>query len=238
MSKPKIRLVTDQFLTNIFGIKSYKATFLADDTAGEGIPDFPSEKSFVYASVTSTNPGDLRFFIENGFYFVCENQTFLRPLTYGISPLKADNTITIRQALPNDQKELLKIVENNPFVHSRVFADQRIPRDQALKTKLTWLSNFFRGERGTKLLIAEIEGGIAGFNLIIEKENQVVIDLIATGLGYKKRGVGSALIRAMDRFSKEIQVSTQASNISAINLYIKNGFRLLNTEIMLHRYLG
>ena len=75
-----------------------------------------------------------------------------------------------------------------------------------------------------------------------KKNNNIIIDLIAVNKNFRKKGYGEELIRSINSFTKinynKILVGTELSNISAINLYLKIGFKLIFSthSFHLHKY--
>lgn len=126
------------------------------------------------------------------------------------------------------------------FIYSRFHLDPAIPVQVANMIKHDWAANFFVGKRGDAMIVAEIDGKIAGFLQLICNGANVVIDLIATAPEYARRGVASSMIGFLARQGsgrgapERILVSTQAANIPSCRLYESVGFRLAKTEFTLH----
>lgn len=54
---------------------------------------------------------------------------------------------------------------------------------------------------------------------------------ILVDFGYRRRGIGSLLLRVIEDFAREngarvIMCDTAINNIPALNLYLKNGFKI------------
>ena len=107
--------------------------------------------------------------------------------------------------------------------------------------KAQWAGNFFKGERGDRLVVAELtEKGrqkIVGFALLATPANgQVVIDLIAVEEAYRRRGIAAEMIAFVEsQFAPAvIAVGTQVANLPSVRLYEKLGFRLAGTQHVFH----
>lgn len=146
---------------------------------------------------------------------------------------------TIRSSIPDDCPAVAAIAENS-FRWSRFHRDPFILETKANLIKRRWTENFFSGQRGQSLLVAEENGQIHGFLLALETEREHIIDLIAVAPEGQGRGIGQALvhhflIRAREK-SKMAAVGTQAANIPSVRLYEKLGFRLQSSEVVFHHH--
>jgi ribosomal protein S18 acetylase RimI-like enzyme len=81
--------------------------------------------------------------------------------------------------------------------------------------------------------VAEENGVIVGFarvHVYRWNKSAYVINLLVD-TGYRRRGTGSLLLKAMEEFAREngarvIMFDTAIDNIPALNLYFKNGFKI------------
>lgn len=144
-----------------------------------------------------------------------------------------------RFARPAD-KEAVADIAGRSFVYSRFHLDPAIPRKLADDLKRRWAGNFFSGERGDAMIVAEVEGRVAGFLQVITREGESIIDLIATAREAERRGVARGMIYFLANHGngravpKQILVSTQAANVPSCRLYESTGFRLTKSEFTLH----
>jgi ribosomal-protein-alanine N-acetyltransferase len=84
-----------------------------------------------------------------------------------------------------------------------------------------------------QFFVAEEEGKIVGFSRVHFyrwNKSAYVINLLVDA-GYRRRGIGSLLLRTMEEFAREngarvIMFDTAIDNIPALNLYFKNGFKI------------
>src|SRR5262249_55999007 len=64
----------------------------------------------------------------------------------------------------------------------------------ANKVKAGWASNFFAGQRGDGMVVAERDGVVAGFLQLLWAGRVLVIDLIAVSPQAARQGHGRAMI--------------------------------------------
>jgi ribosomal-protein-alanine N-acetyltransferase len=103
-----------------------------------------------------------------------------------------------------------------------------------LKRTLRW----FLGLPGAECLVAEAEGRIAGFLLAehaARRAHLITIDVLEP---YRRRGFGTALLRAMEatlaeRGVEQIELETATDNHAAIAFWRKHGYRTVG---VLKRY--
>ncbi|MHA1300834.1 MAG: GNAT family N-acetyltransferase [Candidatus Helarchaeota archaeon] len=94
------------------------------------------------------------------------------------------------------------------------------------------LNEYYEDEQETSLmLVAEIEGKLVGFaGILIEFWNATGnIEWIAIIEEYRRRGIGSKLLKELVDYAKKkkvrkIYVDTAVDNLAAISYYIKNRF--------------
>ena len=141
----------------------------------------------------------------------------------------------IRPANPADESAV-KSIAGNAYQYSRFHLDPLFHAHEASHVKEAWVANFFRGKRGDHLLIAEVDGAVAGFLLALQGTSEMIVDLIATHPSFQRRGIGVALISHLATLAPEttIVAGTQAANLDSVKFYEKQGFRLRNSHHILH----
>lgn len=169
-----------------------------------------------------------------GFYLVDARFTMERPI-HGLSAVPVPAGYAIRQAQPADEDDVAAIAAV-AFTCSRFHNDPAIPKALANKIKEKWARNFFRGLRGDAMIIAAHGKTVVGFNLLIKKDNVLIIDLIAVNEAHRQRGLATAMISeaATTPSVNLIRVGTQLSNIPSLRAYEKAGFIITNTEHVWH----
>ena len=73
-------------------------------------------------------------------------------------------------------------------------------------------------------LVAEIDGRIAGFGSIVESKNELRAVYVAAD--FSRRGVGSALLKGLERLAKErgCKELQMVSSLTAVPFYLSHGF--------------
>lgn len=149
----------------------------------------------------------------------------------------------VRFVRPEDRPHVVGIAGSS-FLFNRFLLDPVIPNALAHRIKAAWAANFFGGQRGDGIVVAEHEGAVAGFlQLIWAADNVLVIDLIAVAPHAARRGMARAMIgfAAMQgtgdaRRPKFLRVGTQAANMPSVRLYESLGFRFRQAEFVLHHH--
>ena len=79
--------------------------------------------------------------------------------------------------------------------------DPRIPGELADAIKARWAENYFRGERGDRMVVAGCKGRVEGFlQLLYGNEKTLVIDLIGVAKASRRRGLGRAMLAFAERY--------------------------------------
>jgi len=161
-------------------------------------------------------------------------------LTFSKSAEGAQECASTREAIPGDESRVREIA-GSAFRCSRFHLDPFISNTLANIIKADWAGNFFKGLRGNAMLIAEVDGMVAGFCQLIIRDSKAVIDLIAVAPSFSRRGLARNLIASITacaaRKSLPVQslvVGTQAANTPSVNLYESLGFRLVSSTLVLH----
>lgn len=170
---------------------------------------------------------------EIGFRAVDVNVTLRREP----GPPVPDPAGSIRDATPHDRETVGTIAEHE-YAVSRFHLDPVIPDAVAGAIKRAWVENYFRGARGERMLVAEAEGRVVGFLLILDTAAESVIDLIAVARAARGRGAGRAMVSGLVRSNpgRPVLVGTQISNVRALRFYERLGFAAYQTQFVLHRH--
>ena len=144
----------------------------------------------------------------------------------------------VRFATSADEAETVSIARSS-FIYSRFHLDNQIPRETADRMKAEWVGNYFRGQRGNRLVVAEEEGHVVGFLLLLYDEvpKLITIDLIATDKAYQRRGIAREMVRFAEGSIpgyERIIVGTQLANVPSIQLYERLGFTVRSASHVFH----
>jgi dTDP-4-amino-4,6-dideoxy-D-galactose acyltransferase len=121
------------------------------------------------------------------------------------------------------------------FVRSRFVVDPFFSADQNELLHREWVKNLFGG-LAQAILVAEIEGELAGFVSCSMHDQEGRIPLIATRSTQRRRGAGRALVAAALAWfagagALVAHVKTQANNYPALALYHRSGYVVSHTEL-------
>ena len=108
------------------------------------------------------------------------------------------------------------------------------------------MESYLRGDRGEKLLVARVDGEVAGFLAVIAGSHEGrpagTVDLMGVDVERQGSGVGRALLRRFILDSGEryefLLAGTQAANLPAVRLYEGEGFGLVSSTYDLHMHVG
>ncbi len=191
---------------------------------------------FAYAKVPVAEVEKGQWLSEAGFYVVDTLLTFEKSLgkASGDPP-----PCVVRPARPEDAQAVSALAAR-AFHTTRFHLDPAIPYETAAAIKGAWAGNFFNGERGDAMLMAEVDGDAAGFLLLVDAGAGVaVIDEIAVDQVYRGRGVASALLdRVRDVLPQAavLRAGTQAANHASLVLYQRRGFVLRDAQYVFHSH--
>lgn len=131
--------------------------------------------------------------------------------------------------------KVIKEIAKNSFRKSHFYKnkDLEISKIDALYEK--WILNKF--EDKNNIYIYKEEDIIKGFLLAIENQSEAKIDLIAVDSRFKGKGIGKELILNFfqSNISKKSYVGTQITNIAAMKLYEKVGYKIFDFTYIFHK---
>ncbi len=146
-----------------------------------------------------------------------------------------DTDARIRQGRPDDQAVCSEIAKS-AFVYDRYHADPLVSDEATDRFKAAWVTNGLTS-RADASFVAEVDGGVAGFNLCLRREPIAHIDLIAVSETDTRTGLGRALVAAaLDHYCDltAIEVGTQATNTPSLALYTSMGFEPVGSQASYH----
>lgn len=239
----------DSWLAGVLGIPAYRLNAAGHDIdVARVVTDLHARvgggRAFAYVKIPADNIDLGRQFSRQGFYVVDVPVTFHRPADPCAS-LNPTAGVVVRRA---DAKEceIAQSIASSCIVFSRFHVDPAFSKAVGDHVNGAWLDSYRRGVRGEEVLIAEYDGRIVGFNAILRSQADGIpcriVDLIGVDHSSRRLGIGQAM---MQQFIKDtsaqglaMRVTTQAANIPAVNLYVRNGFRLAETALVLHRHFN
>ena len=229
-------LTRDAWLTGLIGKAAYRAR--SDDKAldelGDRLSALRPGPAFVYAKIPALDLDASIRLQKLGFVVVECSLLFTRPLQGNATP---GSDITVREAEPGDRDAVADIAARN-FVYSRFHLDPRFDNAVANRIKQEWTLSYFSGRRGDAMVVAETNGEVAGFLMLLsQSEATLTIDLIAVDRNHHRKGVASGLIafaQSLPGGWQRMRVATQSANRPSVRFYENCGFRLDSAGYVLH----
>lgn len=227
----KLFFVADDWLTEIFGYPVYR---LGADGENRSLGEvIRSGRVFCYAKVDVSDVQTANELERLGFRIVDTALTFSGNPAGVAGGLTRAATITDREAARG--------IAGRVFRFSRFHLDPNISNVLADEVKSAWVDNFFVGKRGDGMIVAELDGQLAGFLQLLWAGDQLVIDLIGVDKNSQGRGIGRNMILFAarcgigdGRVPESMMVGTQAANTASVRLYESLGFRLGRAQYVFH----
>jgi dTDP-4-amino-4,6-dideoxy-D-galactose acyltransferase len=145
------------------------------------------------------------------------------------------NEVSIYQSLD----KIPQIIEIAEFPFSKFTEDPELAKRGGDSVYRQWIINSFKKPNKYFALSMDDNGEINGFLLHSYSYNACVIELIAVSNTSAKKGIGTALFKAVEYSAFQngyhlIKVGTQQRNIKAINFYQKNGCKQVECNQVYH----
>jgi len=235
--------MTDAWIEDLWLAEQFGRPCFRLDT-GHGIGDVsppPTEAPawFAYARLAVGEVAVARTLAHAGFYLVDTPIILERRGIDRHDELPHDPRV--RLAEPGDADRVATIARDG-FAYSRFHADPEIPDGVANRVKAAWAENYFNGGRGDALIVAETEGGVQGFLLLLDsKTDTPVIDLVAVGGEARNQGLGRAMLNFVPRVcpnATTIRVGTQLANVPSVQMYQACGYLVVGSAHLFHWHAG
>lgn len=242
-----MRVEKDVWLSDVFGISSWKVTDLAAvDSPSDIRADVLNQDGFFSAKIPASDVATVANAVRAGFLVVDVNVTLdWNGDLSDISKIDAGHrsALTVGGA-DADDLAAVEAIAGGCFAYSRFHLDPAIGRESANELKRQWVRNAFRG-RASAIYVARQQGDVAGFLVVLVNGTpgkvDAIIDLVGVKSDYQGRGAGRALskmfIEQWCRRAKRLRVGTQVSNIPALRLYESIGFRIVQAAYVLHAHV-
>lgn len=230
-------IIHDTWLSDILERKAVRVTVPLD--AGEKRADIVQELCcaglFAYAKVQPTEAQKIAWLEDNGFRLMDTNVVFDKAIN-AIEGTASLGHCTVRFAIAEDEEQTVELARR-AFRFSRFHLDPQIPRAKADVIKAEWVRNYFRGERGDAMVIAEMDGAVVGFIQLLKQEERLLIDLIAVDEQHRRKNIASDMIAFAEANAggcTAYVVGTQIANIPSMRLYERLGFRMAAASYVFH----
>lgn len=237
---PSLQWRIDSFLAEILHYPAYRVVFEDDMNIG-GVDEWQEvqhmakrEGAFVYAKTDVTHLSQAHALEARGFRLIDTNVVLTKPLT---SSQFTPTDSLIRPATYLDEGAVAHIARTS-FMWTRFHMDHSFPQGTGARVKEAWVRNYFRGKRGTFMLVAERNGKIAGFVLLDKRRGgELIVDLIAVDVPFRRQGIASQLLKTIEQTVRgftRLVAGTQLANIPSLQLYEKSGFRITEAYYVWH----
>lgn len=234
-------IIYDAWMSEMLEKKSFRIQAKAvDDFSGvqSHITTLKDEPVFLYAKVDVSDIQLIHSYEKAGFHLVETNTGFDKPIS---KEAEYRGNCILRFAEKIDEQGSVK-VGTDSFRYTRFHVDPNIDNKVADRLKGEWVRNYYRGKRGDYMVVAEVDGEVAGFLQLIDKGNGVLlIDLISVLPKFQRLGIAGDMIKFAEEHCEgfdTIEVGTQIANIPSIRLYEKLGFRLQKASYVFHFHKG
>jgi dTDP-4-amino-4,6-dideoxy-D-galactose acyltransferase len=235
--KGKISYQEDGWESGHFGKKVIKIQELEAETPEEKAKLIQAleekEKPGMISMRISESDHQTRQALESQNYSLMETLITLTHNLQDIPPYQ--NT----RSYEDQDLEAVKKISGKSFSSDRYHNDPLL-KEHADALMEDWITNSCK-ERADIVLVSTQENEVTGFSACNIKDSLGVIDLIATDSAYRRQGIGRNLVHAsLDFFKekglKEVHVSTQGTNVGAINLYEACGFKFFSAQLTYHKH--
>lgn len=188
---------------------------------------------FIFAKVGTVDVELGKQLSSLGMYWVDTALTFNKKSVF--EQKAVDDESVIGFSRESERNEIVNI-GGSAFRYSRFHADPGFEDTISDLVKREWVDNFYKGKRGTHMVIAKYQEKHAGFLQLIKQEDILIIDLIGVSAEYRRKKLADRMIRfaEIELAPKELVVGTQASNIPSVRLYENFGFRLMKSQNIFH----
>lgn len=237
-SASSLSIVPDAWLATIMNRNVHRVTGALEE-GQEGVVEelrlLTNRPGFVFARVATHEVRTSHRLEECGFRLV---DTALTLAVKHISDAEA-NDVRVRFAEAGDEAAVLDLAGRS-FRYSRFHLDPDIPRPLADEIKTRWAGNYFSGQRGDYMAVAERGGRVVGFlQLLVAADQGLIIDLIAVHPDHRGLGLAEAMIRfAFTACGRPgpVRAGTQSANLPSLALYHKLGFHVVASNHVFHHH--
>lgn len=139
------------------------------------------------------------------------------------------------------EKDVIEIqrISKGAYVFSRFYFDSLL-RDKAALFFDVWIENSLKGWADCNLIL-KVNNKIGAFLTAHVAGEELNIGLVGVSKECRGQGLGHQVLEmleswAIDKKIKKINVTTQARNVSAMRLYEKAGYRVVDTKAWYHKW--
>jgi len=226
--------------TEYFGLPSYmldaeRSVLQESPALGQAIPA-ALQGTFSAARIdAAADPQVFMMFYRSGFYSV-DTEITLRYVPEPSVVKPRTTGVHVEEFKKNEGLPYEKL--GGVFSFTRFHYDPNIGKARADRLWVEYIRNF-QPSAEARLFVARCDERVAGCFTVLAKGSFHVISFVAVLDEFKGRSVGAALVSAVvaNCGAAGLLTETQARNVSALNFYIRNGFRRIDkTSMVMHRW--
>lgn len=196
-----------------------------------------AHQQLVMAKVASGDYVRIDKLTELDFQFVESEMRFSVEVNRSTMPMN-NSSVAIREANELDIPHLANLASesyNNSRFRQPWFTDGQRSKFYAL-----WVTNAVNQTFDDICLVAFENSEILGFITLKATQQTMSVGLIAVGNKAQGRGVAKSLLAQAQKYTKDsnctqLNVATQGSNVSAMNLYNSVGFKLIESNYWFYK---
>jgi Acetyltransferases len=198
--------------------------FQIDDATDFDIDRLLNNPPFIQALPNVSDLNFIHFLESNGFLFKESKVTLYKNQINKLTDrINSFQQLSSKEIESYQQKFYVLFGKNSRY---NIF-----PKNKVNKFYYTWVLNSIDGKMDDKCIGYYVDQHLAGFVTYRTRNKEISIGLLAVMPEFQGKGVSQLLLGYIDRVAIEndvssVNISTQGTNISALNAYIKNGFKI------------
>ncbi|MCF2908840.1 GNAT family N-acetyltransferase [Pseudoalteromonas sp. DL2-H2.2] len=219
---------SDFFKRNIYTVEL--------DTLGNKIESWP-KNSLITVKIDANNYQSLAHINNHDFSFVEGELVFKKvlPVTENVTSLTDFESYLATEGSLVE----LKCVVTDLYVNSR-FREPWFTSLERDRFYQKWIENAVLAKFDDCCLVLKVDDTISGFVTVRIRGSEATIGLIGVAAPFQGKGIGKQLLQLVQKYSMAknatvIKVATQTSNISAANLYEKDGFSITDISYWFYK---
>lgn len=226
-------IIKSDFESNIAQKYIFK---IEDFTNTEKLDKELNENHFHIMTKANENDFDIiNFLLKRDFLYSATTIHFENKIE---NPLDNMDITCFRNLNSNDLDDLFKISDES-FSKNNRFANDLFLSSFAIKIHRKWIENSLNGYADYCCGIIN-NSKMAAFATLHINKHCSTIGLLATAKELRNMGIASKMIDHLKSYSlakgiTKIKIATESINFTAINLYLKKGFKIYNSELSLYR---
>lgn len=205
------------------------------------------EESFecIFAKVNVDDYSTMHILESSGYNLMDSIVTFKIKLNLE-EKIDISNKYTIILLNESDVEDVVNIIDNL-YRHGRFFEDENLDNNRVNELYKLWITNEIKNSKVDVIGIKENDKllGFISCKYQLNKENKLegVISLVGIDSSYQGLGIGKILMNSVLNYFKKknienVYVGTQINNISAMNFYISNKFRVISSINSFHKWIN